>query len=162
MRPMRIALLLAVTALAASMLPAAAQSMPAACSARVSPLDLAEGEVLIERTLHFTGESQVGNVDANRSPHALRMVEEAPTGEEAKVFASRVAAPGRPDDAKSEYAGHFSYEFDRQTRVVCASVDFWAASAASSMGVQLFFDAEGTGATMSSTTRPLSGRGSAT
>jgi hypothetical protein len=28
---------------------------------------------------------------------------------------------------------------------VCASVDFWAASAASSMGVQLFFDAEGIG-----------------
>jgi hypothetical protein len=145
----RTRLLLAVTVLALLLapLPVGAEELPDACERRALPLELAEDEVLVERTLYFTGNAPVGNVDGNQNPGALRMTPDEPEGGESKTYVSRPGGVGNPAFARNQFHGHFTHELEEwPQRVVCASVRFWAATQATNIAVQLFVDApSGTG-----------------
>lgn len=119
-----------VVVLAAATLAAteAGPEVPAICTAGVP--ELADGEVLVERTLWFHGEQasgtpgQVSNFPLGYDP-AKTMDEEAPTGEQPKLDVlfgvglnnAFVGGPTLP---------YWRAMLDDEPRIVCARADFYA------------------------------------
>lgn len=150
MKARRLCAVLAISALAFAALPALADDhepdgVPEACGDR--EFDLADDEVLVERTVYLKSESQVGNADVVEyaldppSPK-LYMEEPEPDSPDPKLYVV-------PTGGNDEYAGNFLFGYWTQNlmtepdrRIVCAEATVHALSRVG-MRAQLWVDTFG-------------------
>ena len=137
----------AVAALTLPLMPANAEPIPTVgpgvCGGRTILLN--EGETLAERTLYFTSERPVGNVDGYQDQlqggDRLRMVPTAPTAGEDKVMAVRPTGTlGNPNFGRNPLHGYWMSHPTGEERIVCAGARVFAGTTTGSLGFQLWVD----------------------
>ena len=152
----------AAALLAFPVLPAGADSAepvptpgPGICNGRTILLN--EGETLQERTLYFTSERAVGNVDGYQDQlqggDRLRMVPTAPTGTQDKVMTVRpTGVLGNANFNRNPFQGYWMGRPTGEERIVCAGARVFAGTTTGSLGFQLWVDQlAGTGQTRTAT-----------
>jgi hypothetical protein len=136
-----------LAALTLPVMPATAEPVPtvgpAVCGGRTIMLN--EGETLQERTLYFTSERAVGNVDGYNDQlqggDRLRMVPTAPTSDQDKVMAVRPTGTlGNPNFGRNPLHGYWMSHPAAEERIVCAGARVFAGTATGSLGFQLWVD----------------------
>ncbi|MGH2710851.1 MAG: hypothetical protein ACRDH9_06580, partial [Actinomycetota bacterium] len=99
-------------------------------------------EILVEHTLYFHGTNRSGDIQGggNVSGTPFLMDATAPTGTETKYKTSKPGIFGNDTFGRNAVNGYWLRELEAPERIVCAGSKFYAAAAADSINIILFFD----------------------
>ena len=117
------------------------EAIPEVCGATAPAIT--DQEVLVEHTLYFHGTNRLGDVQGGvNTPVGTPFIMDAtaPSGTETKYKSSKPGVLGTDYYGRNAVNGYWVTEFEAPQRVVCAGSKFYAASAADSISLILYFD----------------------